>query len=115
MKGWKRGNCTGPMRGPLFVLLGALGLTSATGALAQTLNTLHTFSIGTGDGEFPYGGLIFDAQGALYGTTADGGANGLGTVFKLTPPATAGGSWTETNCIASPAPLSGMGRSPTPV
>ncbi len=37
---------------------------------------------------FPYGarptaGLITDSAGNLYGTTADGGANGLGTVFEL--------------------------------
>lgn len=50
----------------------------------------------TGDGYGPAAGLISDESGALYGTTANGGANGYGTVFKLTPPAAAGGSWTET-------------------
>jgi len=30
-------------------------------------------------------GLVLDKNGNLYGTTADGGANGRGTVFKLTP------------------------------
>ncbi len=29
--------------------------------------------------------LITDSAGALYGTTAGGGAHGYGTVFKLTP------------------------------
>jgi len=29
-------------------------------------------------------GLVMDAKGSLYGTTAQGGANGVGTVFKLT-------------------------------
>jgi uncharacterized repeat protein (TIGR03803 family) len=33
---------------------------------------------------FPYGGLISDAAGNLYGTTYYAGANGLGSVFKLT-------------------------------
>jgi uncharacterized repeat protein (TIGR03803 family) len=33
----------------------------------------------------PYGGLTMDAAGNLYGTTASGGANGYGSVFKLTP------------------------------
>ena len=38
--------------------------------------------------------LIFDAAGNLYGTTtAGGGVDGNGTVFKLTP--NANGSWTE--------------------
>jgi uncharacterized repeat protein (TIGR03803 family) len=56
---------------------------------------------GIGDGADPTGGLIFDPAGAdqqaaLYGTTYEGGANGYGTVFKLTPPASDGASWPET-------------------
>ncbi len=35
------------------------------------------------DGYAPTSGLIRDAEGNLYGTTAGGGANGGGTVFKL--------------------------------
>jgi uncharacterized repeat protein (TIGR03803 family) len=31
----------------------------------------------------PFAGLILDKAGNLYGTTAYGGASGLGTVFKL--------------------------------
>ena len=34
--------------------------------------------------------------GALYGTTASGGATGHGTVFELAPPPKTGGAWTET-------------------
>ncbi len=39
------------------------------------------------DGANPYAALVFDGNGALYGTTASGGhvGYGLGTVFKLTP------------------------------
>lgn len=48
-----------------------------------------------GDGANPYGTLIFDKQGNLYGTTQAGGTNNSGTVFELSPPASAGGSWTE--------------------
>jgi uncharacterized repeat protein (TIGR03803 family) len=33
---------------------------------------------------FPYGGVIADSKGNLYGTTYFAGANGLGSVFKLT-------------------------------
>jgi uncharacterized repeat protein (TIGR03803 family) len=33
----------------------------------------------------PYGGLVLDTSGNLYGTTVNGGANGLGTVFKFIP------------------------------
>jgi len=35
------------------------------------------------NGSYPYGDLIFDASGNLYGTTYVGGANGFGTVFML--------------------------------
>lgn len=37
------------------------------------------------DGALPYAGLVADAAGGLYGTTAQGGAHGYGAVFKLTP------------------------------
>lgn len=48
------------------------------------------------DGSYPEAGLIFDKQGALYGTTSEGGEVGYGAVFKLTPPARQGAPWTET-------------------
>jgi len=43
---------------------------------------LYSFT-GKTDGYQPYGGVVLDAQGNLYGTTASGGAYGQGTVFKL--------------------------------
>jgi uncharacterized repeat protein (TIGR03803 family) len=43
---------------------------------------LYTFTWG-GDGDYPLAGLVRDAEGNLYGTTAGGGANFWGTVFKL--------------------------------
>jgi uncharacterized repeat protein (TIGR03803 family) len=63
-----------------------------------TIKVLHTFGFGRG-GINPFGDLIFDTAGNLYGTTAQGGGSrncgdGCGTVFKLTPGAT--GHWTET-------------------
>jgi uncharacterized repeat protein (TIGR03803 family) len=65
----------------------------ATPGDAWTETQLHIFNFTDGAG--PFGALIADAVGSLYGTTTGGGANGFGTVFKLTPPATAGGAWTE--------------------
>jgi uncharacterized repeat protein (TIGR03803 family) len=44
------------------------------------------------DGAYPYGGLMMDGSGSLYGTTNQGGT-GRGTVFKL---ARNGSGWTET-------------------
>jgi len=37
------------------------------------------------DGDGPQAGVIFDQKGNLYGTTADGGEQYSGVVFKLTP------------------------------
>jgi hypothetical protein len=48
---------------------------------------------GTPDGEFPYGNLVFDSLGNLYGTTNGGGKNGGGTAFELSP--NQNGAWTE--------------------
>ncbi len=39
----------------------------------------------------PFGALIMDANGNLYGTTNKGGAHGLGSIFKLLP--NADGTW----------------------
>ena len=44
---------------------------------------LYAFAGGTTDGQFPLGRLVMDSAGNLYGTTALGGANDLGTVFKI--------------------------------
>jgi uncharacterized repeat protein (TIGR03803 family) len=44
---------------------------------------LYSFKGGSGDGEDPEAGLI-NVKGTLYGTTYEGGANGDGTVFKIT-------------------------------
>jgi uncharacterized repeat protein (TIGR03803 family) len=43
---------------------------------------LYSFAGGS-DGANPYGNLIRDASGNLYGTTYRGGVSGYGTVFKL--------------------------------
>jgi len=46
---------------------------------------LHSYT-GGADGAIPEDGLVRDASGNLYGTTAYGGAhNGAGVVFKQTP------------------------------
>src|SRR6266446_1689823 len=52
-------------------------------APAQTLTVLHSFT-GNPDGSMPYGSLVRDSSGNLYGTTTQGGTSGNGTVFKTT-------------------------------
>lgn len=54
-------------------------------------SVLYTF---TGNGEFPFSGVILDSSGNLYGTATEGGEYGRGIVFKLTPRAL--GPWAET-------------------
>jgi len=54
---------------------------STVPALARE-TVLHSFADG-GDGAFPQADLL-DVDGVLYGTTASGGTNHVGTVFKIT-------------------------------
>ena len=56
-------------------------LTPASGK--WKFKTLHTFK-GIPHAGFPYGGVIADSKGNLYGSTYFGGANGAGSVYKLT-------------------------------
>jgi uncharacterized repeat protein (TIGR03803 family) len=50
------------------------------------LTTVYTFCSqgGCADGSFPVSGLVLATDGDFYGTTQLGGANGAGTVFKVT-------------------------------
>jgi hypothetical protein len=69
-----------------------------------TEKVLYSFQSGT-DGYFPWGDLTWDKQGNLYGATQFGGGYGkdcdapfyqyCGTVFKLSPPKSKDGKWTE--------------------
>lgn len=65
-----------------------------TGGGAWTETVLYSFASGSTDGAYPLGGLIFDSSGNLYGTASQGGPQGAGTVYKLTP--SSSGGWTET-------------------
>jgi uncharacterized repeat protein (TIGR03803 family) len=57
----------------------------------RTFTTLYAFK-DQPDGSSPYGGVVFDKSGNLFGTTYYAGANELGTVYKLTH---SGAAWTE--------------------
>ena len=69
-----------------------------------TYTVLYNFQGGK-DGLFPWGDLVFDSHGNLYGATQFGGGKGTtcnqyfdgncGTVFELSPPKQKGGKWTE--------------------
>jgi hypothetical protein len=64
---------------------------SSAAASGQTLATLHQFN--GADGAATASRLIAGPGGVLYGATPKGGAIDCGTIFSLTPPATAGGTW----------------------
>ena len=65
----------------VLVLLGMviMSLTANSHASSPAEKVLWSFGQGT-DGIGPYGGLIVDTSGNLYGTTAGGGAYGNGTI-----------------------------------
>jgi uncharacterized repeat protein (TIGR03803 family) len=46
--------------------------------------SLYVFTGGT-DGLYSFSSLVFDSDGNLWGTTKQGGANGEGVIFKVTP------------------------------
>jgi uncharacterized repeat protein (TIGR03803 family) len=61
-------------------------------SFAVSEQVIYTFT-GGNDGGNPYGGLVLDGNGNLYGTTTSGGAYCYGTVFQFSPGAS---GWTET-------------------
>jgi uncharacterized repeat protein (TIGR03803 family) len=61
---------------------------------SPALTVLHSFTFS--DGSHPLAALIADKSGNFYSTTIYGGPFSNGEVFKLSPPATPGGAWTET-------------------
>jgi len=78
------GNAVRPHRCSYALLL--LCATTAIALHGQTFTTLHSFD-GT-DGKVPEAGLVQATNGNLYGTAGSGGANGDGTIFKITPSGT---------------------------
>jgi hypothetical protein len=69
-----------------------------------TETIIYSFPDDTVGGYVPWGDLVFDDKGNLYGATDFGGGHGTycdpfysycGTVYELSPPAQPGGAWTE--------------------
>ncbi len=94
------------------LLVLAVVATQSAQAQSYTLQPVYSFTgVNTvhptlSDGASPYGGVVVDALGNLYGATEIGGEYKYGTVFKLSPvpvggcptgsKQTAGDSWCET-------------------
>jgi uncharacterized repeat protein (TIGR03803 family) len=82
--------CGGEGCGVVFELSNSSGVWSES----VLLNFLAgTSGFGGYGGANSYSGLAMDASGNLYGATHNGGTNGVGVAFELSPPSTAG--WTE--------------------
>ncbi len=75
----------------------------ASGGGSWTLTVLYSFR-GDGDGILPGAGLVVSKQGVLYGTTTQGGAFGLGTVFAIEK---VSGVWEEKVLASLTGTLSG--------
>jgi len=52
---------------------------------------------GDGDGEYAWGGIVFDRSGNIYGVFSANGPDGYGAVYKLAP---AGSGWNESTVHA---------------
>ena len=66
------------------------------------------FSFTGNNGAIPYRDIVFDHDGNLYGTTEEGGQNGFGVAYELSP---SHGSWTQTilyNFPPNDSPSSGL-------
>ena len=64
-------------------------LTPSNGGWTETV--LYSFQ-SSPDGNTPYGGIVFDQAGNIWGTTGFGGTYNNGTIYELVP---SSGSWTE--------------------
>jgi len=73
-----------------ILLIMAVPFTCTRRAAASEFKVLHVFNWAKN----PEGKLVMDAAGNLYGTTANGGANGYGVVYKLVH--NADGTWKAT-------------------
>ena len=81
------------MRASMVVVTITFGMAQAA---SPTIKTLYSFMGSAGnDGASPAAPLAIGNRGVLYGTTVNGGALDLGTVFALTPPTSPGAPWTE--------------------
>ncbi|MGA2133069.1 MAG: choice-of-anchor tandem repeat GloVer-containing protein [Bryobacteraceae bacterium] len=81
-------------------------------AASPVLTTLYSFTDKNGDGGFPFGPVTIGNGGVLYGATSANTDFLLGgTIYSLTPPASAGGAWTESVLYVFPE-ISNFGTEP---
>jgi uncharacterized repeat protein (TIGR03803 family) len=76
--------------------------------LTLRLTTLHSFT--GSDGATPFGTLVLDKRGVLFGTTSAGGGADDGTVFKLDPKTGSFATVHSFDGIDGASPMSGLAR-----
>ncbi len=76
--GTNSGGCGGYGCGTIFRLK-----PTAKGQWSERI--LHRFNSPTTDGSEPYGGVVLDSAGDIFGTTTYGGSGGQGTLFEVKP------------------------------
>lgn len=91
------GNLYGVTAGNLRSTHGAIFVLKPNSDGTWTETTIYTFTGGR-DGAYPLAGLLFDADGNLFGTTTEGGDFSYGTIFALRP--NPDGSWTENTLLS---------------
>jgi len=104
----------------IATLVLAAALSSADGVHAtESFQVLHVFT-GGADGAEPSSALVEASDGNLYGTTDRGGAEGLGTIYRISPggtlttmhafTASEGASSSDVLVVAADGSLYGTGR-----
>lgn len=68
-----------------------------------TATSIYLFQ-GYYDGASPFGGVVFDQAGNMWGTASEGGPYRNGTIYELVP---SGGGWTENTVYAFRGPSDG--------
>lgn len=92
-------------------------LAPASPLIAGNFATIHSFCPQTGcaDGNYPASALVADAAGDLFGTTAEGGEAGWGTIFEFIPDGKGGYKFKrlhsfcrKANCTDGQDPIAGL-------
>lgn len=98
--GFSRGGLIADANGDLFGTIAFGGSNQPQGTVFELVNNNGAYTLSTlvnfdfSNGANPYGSLIADANGDLFGTTQAGGPNQAGTVFELVNNGTVLGSVT---------------------
>src|ERR1039457_7248238 len=99
----KDGNLYGTAEGGGSSFQGSIFRMTLGGGLA----TLYNFTVGT-SGANPYGRLVQGTNGNFYGTTYQGGANGDGTLFRMTSSSVVTFLYSFTGGVDGAYPLAGL-------